>query len=168
MKLEQIDKTRYRNHLNKVIVACIASLLAGSLGIARVLIVLFPSESGSHFHWNLLGVIVTCLIIFMVLKRVQYHPFMYEVRYVWLLKQSLNKITRKAAKLQTAANQGDVNAMTALQYSYAGSRQLWQLDDNTLTMDELAMKQKELDVLAQKYQLVLDENAYHDTILANY
>lgn len=168
MKLEQIDKTRYRNHLNKVIAACITSLLAGSLGIARVLIVLFPSESGSHFHWNLLGVIVTCLIIFMVLKRVQYHPFMYEVRYVWLLKQSLNKITRKVAKLQAAANQGDVNAMTALQYSYAGSRQLWQLDDNTLTMDELAMKQKELDVLAQKYQLVLDENAYHDTILANY
>ena len=93
---------------------------------------------------------------------------MTEVSYVWDLKQSLNKITRKMAKLKQAAQQGDVDAMTAIQYSYAGSRQLWQLDDNTITMDDLAMWQAELDSLASKYQVEIKAENYKETILKQY
>lgn len=168
MKLVEINKARYRKHLNQVIIACVVALTIGSLGIAQLLIQLFPDADGSHFHWNLTGVAATCIVIGLVLKKYKAHPFMTEVSYVWDLKQSLNKITRKMSKLKQAAQQGDVDAMTAIQYSYAGSRQLWQLDDNTITMDDLAMWQAELDALASKYQVEIKAENYHEVLLQKY
>jgi hypothetical protein len=56
-------------------------------------------------------------------------------------------------KLKGAAEQGDVNAMIAIQYSYAGSRLLWQLDDNTIVMEDLAIEQAKLDSIAAKYHV---------------
>ncbi|KZN50792.1 DUF3087 domain-containing protein [Pseudoalteromonas luteoviolacea] len=168
MQLQDIDKSRYRKHLNWVIGLCIVSLTAGSLGIAQVLIHLFPDSDGSHFHWNLLGVLVTCAVIAAVLKKVKNHPFMTEVVYVWELKQALNKITRKMPKLKKAAEQGDPNAMLAIQYSYSGSRQLWHLDDNTITMEELSLWQAELEGLAQAHNVNLDIELYDERILREF
>ncbi len=165
MKLEQIDKERYRKHLNIVIVACIAALIVGSLGIARILILAWPNESGSHFYWNLIGVIATTFIIGLFLKRYQNHAFFTEVAYVWRLKQALNLITRKLAKVKAAAEQGNVEALHALQFNYSGCRQLWQLDDNTITMEELAIEQAKLDVLANKFNLEADAALYQPEFL---
>jgi hypothetical protein len=168
MQLQKIDKARYRNHLNKVIAACVVSLTAGSLGIAQALIALFPDQDGSHFHWNLLGVVVSVIAIAATLKKYRNHPFMYEVSYVWDLKQSLNKVTRKMAKLKKAAEQGDINAMLAMQFSYSGSKQLWELDDNTITLDDLGIWQASLDSLAAKHQVKLDIANYDEAVLKNY
>jgi len=165
MQLELINKQRYRRHLNIVIGACITILVIGSLGIAQLLILLFPDPSGSHFHWNLLGVVTTCLLLVYLLLKFKSHDFMIEVAYVWDLKQSLNKITRVMRKLELAADQGDQNAMNALQFSYDGSRQLWVLDDNVLTLKSLDHSQKELDQLAIKYDFLLDANSYHSDLL---
>jgi len=165
MQLIQIDKARYRKHLNRVIIGCGLALAGGSLAISQTLIALFPDESGSHFHWNLLGVVVTSIAIAFLLNKYRKHDYMTEVVYVWELKQALNKITRKMAKLKAAGREGDANALLAIHYSYAGSRLLWQLDDNTITMDELAIKQTELDSVAEKFNLKLDENDYHEDIL---
>ncbi|WP_372770676.1 DUF3087 domain-containing protein [Pseudoalteromonas sp.] len=168
MKLKEINKARYRNHLNKVIAACIGALVLGSLGIAQTLIAFFPSVKGSHFHWNLLGVVVTSLVIGCVLKKYKNHGFMYEVTYVWELKKQLNYITRKMRKLKTAVEEGDVVAMQIINYSYAGSRQLWQLDDNTITMEELSIWQAELDAKARKFNVILDTDKYQPSSLAVY
>ena len=165
MQLIQIDKARYRKHLNRVIIGCGLALAGGSLAISQTLIALFPDESGSHFHWNLLGVVVTSIAIAFLLNKYRKHDYMTEVVYVWELKQALNKITRKMAKLKAAGREGDANALLAIHYSYAGSRLLWQLDDNTITMDELSIKQTELDSVAEKFNLKLDENDYHEDIL---
>ena len=70
---------------------------------------------------------------------------MTEVVYVWDLKQALNKINRRMPKLKKAAQAGSTNALLAIHYSYAGSRLLWQLDDNTIVMEELSIQQTELD-----------------------
>ncbi len=124
MTLEQIDKTRYRKHLNIVIVACIAALVVGSLGIARLLILALPSDSGSHFHWNLLGVVVSCIAIGFALKRVEHHPFMTEVVYVWRLKQALNQILASCARLRRRRSRAmcrpcmRCNLITPVQGSY--------------------------------------------------
>ncbi|MDC0603276.1 DUF3087 domain-containing protein [Aliiglaciecola sp.] len=168
MQLIQIDKDRYRQHLNRVILVCIVSLAAGSLGIAQILIALFPDESGSHFHWNLLGVVVTGITIGWLLNKYRRHDYMTEVVYVWELKQALNRVNRKLLKLKAAANQGNVDAMLAMQYSYAGSRQLWQLDDNTIVMDELAIQQAELDSLAAKFNLTLNPEDYDEAVLKQF
>jgi hypothetical protein len=168
MQLINIDKTRYRRHLNRVIAACIISLAGGSLAISQTLIALFPDASGSHFHWNLLGVVVSTLILAWLLNKYRKHTFMTEVVYVWELKQALNKIQRKMMKLKAASLTGNADAMLAIQYSFAGSRLLWQLDDNTIIMDELVVQQAELDSLAQKYDLTINANDYDVYILQQF
>lgn len=168
MKLIQIDKARYRKHLNHVIIACVIALAVGSLVISQTLIALFPDPSGSHFHWNLLGVVVCSLLVGFVLNKYRNHDYMTEIVYVWELKKALNKITRKMPKLKAAGREGNADALLAIHYSYAGSRLLWQLDDNTITMDELAIKQAELDSVAEKYNLSLDAERYDEAILKNF
>ncbi|WP_300360467.1 DUF3087 domain-containing protein [uncultured Pseudoalteromonas sp.] len=168
MKLIQIDKARYRKHLNQVIIACVIALAVGSLAISQTLIALFPDPSGSHFHWNLLGVVVCSLLVGFVLNKYRNHDYMTEIVYVWELKKALNKITRKMPKLKAAGREGNADALLAIHYSYAGSRLLWQLDDNTITMDELAIKQAELDSVAQQYNLTLDVDKYDEKILNQY
>jgi hypothetical protein len=165
MQLIDIDKPRYRKHVKIVFIGCAISLALGSLAISQTLIALFPDESGSHFHWNLLGVIISAVTIGWLLNKYRRHDFMREVTYVWELKQTLNKITRKMPKLEAAARNGDSKAMLAMQYSYAGSRLLWRLDDNTLTLDDLAIKQHELDHLAEKFGATLSAADYDEKIL---
>ncbi|RJX72895.1 DUF3087 domain-containing protein [Vibrio sinensis] len=165
MQLKTIDKQLYRSRLNIVIVACIASLTVSSLAIAQILIQLFPSESGSNFHWNLLGVVISAIGLIMVLLKLKTHPKMQEVAYVWDLKQALNLIYRKNRKLLAAAKQGNADAMLALQFSYDGSRQLWQLDDNTITMSSLNEAQAQLDRWVEEYGVTLDVSTYHSGLL---
>lgn len=168
MQLIKINKVRYRRHLNLVIAGCIAGLILSGLAISQTLIALFPDESGSHFNWNLLGVIIAGLTILWLLNKFRTHDFMTEVTYVWDLKQALNKINRKMLKLKAAGRQGNPDALLAMQYSYAGSRLLWQLDDNTIIMDDLAIEQAALDSLAAKYHLSLVADDYDEGILKQF
>ncbi|OAJ93139.1 DUF3087 domain-containing protein [Vibrio bivalvicida] len=168
MQLQKIDKQLYRSRLNIVVVACIAALAAFSLAISQTLIYLFPVEQGSHFHWNLLGVIVSAIGVVVTLIKLKPHPKMREVAYVWDLKHALNLIHRKNRALQAAAEDGNVDAMLALQFSYEGSRQLWQLDDNTITMDSLNAAQSKLDQLGQDYGVKLDISDYHAGLLKSF
>ena len=168
MQLININKVRYRRHIKFVIAGCIGGLAIGSLASSQILIALFPDESGSHFHWNLLGVVISGLAIAWVLNKYRKHDFMTEVVYVWELKQALNKINRKMRKLKTAAQGGNKKALLAMHFSYAGSRLLWQLDDNTLTMDQLAIDQAELDKVAEKFNLTLNADDYDERTLKQF
>jgi FtsH-binding integral membrane protein len=168
MQLENIDKNTYRTRLNRIIVACIASLAGLSLLVSQVLILIFPSESGSHFHWNLLGVIIGALLVVSVLLKFKKHPKMTEVAYVWDLKHQLNLIYRKNRKLLAEAKAGNPQAMLALQFSYAGSRQLWQLDDNSITMDSLNKAQNQLDEWVEQYGVLVDITQYREELLQQF
>jgi hypothetical protein len=168
MKLIDINKARYRRHLKLVMAGCAGGLAIGSLVLSQMLIAFFPDESGSHFHWNLLGVAVSGVAIAWLLNKYRKHDFMTEVVYVWELKQALNRINRKMLKLEAAGGEGNVEALLAIHYSYAGSRLLWQLDDNTLTMDELAVKQAELDREAEKRNITLQVDDYNESILKQF
>jgi len=168
MQLIEINKARYRRHLNRVIVGCVAGLALGSLTISQTLIAVFPDESGRHFHWNLLGVVITSITIAWLLNKYRTHDFMSEVVYVWELKQALNKINRKMPKLKASGRKGNANALLAMHYSYAGSRLLWQLDDNTIIMDELAIAQAGLDSLAVQYNVRLHADDYDEGILRQF
>lgn len=168
MQLIDVNKARYNRHVKIVFATCAIGLAIGSLSLSQLLIALFPDDSGRHFHWNLLGVMVTAVTIAWLLNKVRRHDFMREVTYVWELKQALNKVHRKMRSLEAAAKEGNLEAMLAMQYSYAGSRLLWQLEDNTLTMSELAIKQAELDRLAEKFNVTLNANDYDENILRRF
>ncbi|ART79214.1 DUF3087 family protein [Oceanisphaera avium] len=168
MTLIDIDKVRYRRHLNHVFIGSGVALAVLSLSLSQLLIFLFPDDSGSHFHWNALGVVIAAAIVGFCLSHYRHHTYLREVLYVWELKRALNKITRKMRKVEAAAQQGNEQAMQTLQFSYAGSRQLWQLDDNIIIMEELAIKQAELDALAERYKITLDAERYQEHFLTEF
>lgn len=168
MPLIEINTARYRQRLNIIIIAIISFLVIASLSISQVLIAIYPSSQGSHFHWNLLGVVISALLVLISLKKLKTQPYFYEVSYVWDLKLQLNKINRYRNNIETQAQQGDANAMQIMHYCYCGSRQLWQLDNNTLTINHLTQLQNELSALAEAQQVTLDTNTFSPSLIKAY
>ena len=168
MTLEDISKPKYRKQFNRVMIVVVIALFGLALGISQLLIAVFPSADGNHFSHNLSGVITAGLIVASVIYKIRYHPSMYEVMYVWKLKQELNRIYRKQKKLLAAVDEGDRDAMIIMNFSYHGSTQLYELDDNKVTMDELnkALKELEEKIAARGFEVSLDE--YRSGLLEKY
>jgi len=140
MQLQSIDKARYRKHLNRVIAISILAFAGLSLGIAQFVIWQFTDGRGSHFNINLMGVIFAMLMVGLVLNKLKHHSFMTEIYYVWQLKQQLNQIIRRSLKLNQAVERNDPIAIQIMDYFYRASRQLYELDDNTITLEEHSTK----------------------------
>ncbi len=163
MRLLNIDKVRYRSRIKQVMMVVFVVLMMGSLAIAQALIAVFPAAQGTHFHWNLTGVAVTAFVVFMLLKKYKTHAYMVEVAYVWNLKQALNQVVRKLTKLHVAAQEGQILAFQALHFFYEGSRQLANLDDNTIVLEELEVKHAQLRANAERLAVVLDVEVYDES-----
>ncbi|MEY8204914.1 MAG: DUF3087 family protein [Bermanella sp.] len=166
MKLQDIDKKRYRKHLNMVIVALIISLMTLALSFGQLFIALLSSADGDNFIFNLSGVALAGAICLGVLHRLRHHEFMREVFYVWQLKQSLNKIYRKLRKIEAARDDGNVDAFIILNFYYAASSQLFKLDDNTITMDSLQAEINKLAALLESNDVKVSLDDYNSAMLA--
>ncbi|MEY8247851.1 MAG: DUF3087 family protein [Bermanella sp.] len=166
MKLQDIDKKRYRKHLNMVIVALIISLMTLALSFGQLFIALLSSADGDNFIFNLSGVALAGAICLGVLHRLRHHEFMREVFYVWQLKQSLNKIYRKLRKIEAARDDGNVDAFIILNFYYAASSQLFKLDDNTITMDSLQAEINKLAALLESNDVKVSLDDYNSALLA--
>ncbi|MFT6266413.1 MAG: hypothetical protein ACJAWS_002575 [Oleiphilaceae bacterium] len=165
MILQKIDKTIYRKHLNKVIGATIAAMLLLTLGFSTLLIHLVGNPGGSNFMLNLVGLLIAVTIVGTVLYRVRLRPFMTEVLYVWRLKQELNAIYRKSAKLNPAVEKNDPNALIISYFNLKGSIQLYELDDNDLTLNDRRKDLLELEQKIEALGLVLSTSDYHRGLL---
>lgn len=137
MKLEQIEQKIYQKRLRLVMLTVVVAMCVISIPFSAVLIVLVGDPAGGNFILNLLGVVVAALVVVTALKHYSANPWMHEVRYVWRLKQQLNRITRKLKAIKLAAEQGDRDAIIILNFSYRGSEQLYTLDNNIITIDEV-------------------------------
>lgn len=168
MQLENINKQRYRKHLNIVIVAGIIALASLSLGLSQGAIYLFTDREGTHFWLNLAGVAIAVITIGSVLNRYKEHEFMTEVYYVWRLKQQINYIHRKNKKINEAVEQDDVSAILIMAFYYQACRQLYELDDNTITLSSLTKKSNELERKIESLSLTIDINNYQQDLLKPY
>jgi len=56
------------------------------------------------------------------------------------LKQQLNRIYRKQRKIEAAIENNDKDAMIIMNFMHQGSKQLYELDDNIITMEDLLRK----------------------------
>jgi len=168
MKLEDINKTRYRKHLNKIIWASIISLIVLSLSISSAVIYLLNDGETSHFWINVAGVVSAVLIVGSVLTKYKNHPFMYEVAYVWDLKQVLNQIHRKSKKLNLAVTENDVTAIKIMYFYYKACLQLYTLDDNTITLSSLNIKAAELDSKIESLNLTITTDDFNSDNLSAY
>jgi hypothetical protein len=168
MKLRQIDKSRYRKHYKIVFAAIVIALIAISLVSSTLLISGFSSPDESHFILNLTGVLVAVLLVLYAVYRYRDHPFMDEVVYVWNLKKQLNLIYRKQHKIEPLIEDNNVDAMVIMNYMYQGSKQLYELDDNTITMNDLAIKTIHLNTKLEEKQLKLTTDDYYSGLLGQF
>jgi Protein of unknown function (DUF3087) len=165
MQLREIDKTRYRKHLKVVFASMAAVLIIIALSTSALLIYLFSNPESSHFMHNLAGVVIAAAFVGFLLTKLRQHPFMIEVVYVWDLKQQLNRINRKQRKIEAAVEEDDHDAMIIINYLYRGSKQLYLLDDNTITMEDLAIKIQALDSRMEAAGLSLSTDSYDPSML---
>jgi len=168
MQLKKVNKARYRKHLKIVFVAIVFFLIVIALSTSTIFIYLFSNPQDSHFAYNLAGVIVAAVIVVMLLIKLRQHPYMLEVVYVWDLKQQLNRIYRKQRKIEALLENNDPDAMIVMNFQYRGSKQLYELDDNTITMDGLNIK---IELLAKRMKtagLSLSTDSYNPTLLEQF
>ena len=140
MQLREINKIRYRKHLRMIFLSIVSALLIIAPGTSALFISLFSNPEASYLFHNLAGVVVAAAIVAFVLNKFRQHPYMFEVVYVWDLKQQLNKIHRKQRKIEAAIENNDKDAMIIMNFMHHGSKQLYELDDNTITMEDLLRK----------------------------
>lgn len=168
MRLIEIDKTRYRNHLRIVFAGIAAALVIISLGTSTLLIQFFSTPDAPHFWHNLAGVAFAAVVVAVALNNLRHHPYMHEVVYVWDLKQQLNRIHRKMNRIEAKMDDGDHDAMIIMNYMYRGSKQLYGLDDNTITMGTLNSK---INVLARRMEqagISLSTDSYDPALLERF
>jgi len=165
MILQKIDKVTYRKRLNKVIVCVVTALLLIALGVSTLLIHFMGNQDSSNFMLNLVGVGIAASIVGAVLYRIRVLPFMSEVVYVWRLKQELNAIYRQSAKLKSAVELDNYNALIVTYYNLKGSIQLYELDDNDLTLTSIRKELLELETKMQVLGIVVNTADYHRGLL---
>jgi len=165
MKLRTIDKNRYSKHYKMVFGAIVLALIVISLSTSALLIRAFSTPDASNFVLNLAGVVVAALLVSYGVYRFRHHPFMDEVVYVWNLKQQLNRIYRKQRKIEPLIDEQNLDAMVIMNYFYQGSKQLYELDDNTITLENLAIKFNHLNDRLEQTGLKLSTDEYDSGML---
>lgn len=149
-------------------VGIVIVLAAIALSISAILIQLFGNADGDNFWLNLTGVAIGGVIILTLLRNNRDHEFMHEVIYVWDLKQMLNRIYRKQKKIKAAIETGDQEAMVIMNWSYNGSEQLYNLDNNTITMEELHKAMRELQQVIEQHGFTVTTNDFKPLMLDKY
>ncbi|REL29518.1 DUF3087 family protein [Thalassotalea euphylliae] len=152
MKIQSVNKTDYRKKLNQftiafVIAFALLALIFGSLFIALFAAPIVDPETQSNFRYNLGGVILALVTMAMLINSIKKHEFLKDIYYVWQLKQVHNAIYRKLAKIKAAQAEGDENTLVILAFYYQTLKQVYELDDNTLTINNVNL---EIDKLKQK------------------
>ncbi|MFW1584433.1 DUF3087 domain-containing protein [Vibrio parahaemolyticus] len=168
MEIKQINKDIYKKKVNLVIGGFVALLAISSLAFSTLLIALFgntevvPEQSTGNFHWNLIGVVLAVATSLSLLNQIKSRPYMEEVLYVWKLKQLHNKIFRKLKSINAAASNDDVKALTTLKFYYTTQRQVFELDNNTLTMSSVNKELEAIDQIEVDKSLNLDIASFEE------
>ena len=168
MQLIEIDKTKYRKNLRIVFAAIAVALAVIALGSSTLIIYLYSTPDVDHFWHNLAGVVLAAIIVAFTLNKLRNHPFMSEVVYVWDLKQQLNRIHRKLNRIEPKIEDNNHDAMIIMNYMYKGSKQLYQLDDNTITMGTVNSKILALDKKMQDAGIDTSTDSYEPAMLDHF
>ncbi|HAS8511230.1 TPA: DUF3087 domain-containing protein [Vibrio vulnificus] len=139
--MRQINKEEYRKKGNIVIMAFLLAFACSAIALSTLLIALFGNteivegESTGNFVWNLLGVLIAFVSTLSIMNQIKTHRYFDELLYVWKLKQTHLKVYRKLNILKNAAhNEHNEKAITILKFYYQTQQQVFELDNNTLTI----------------------------------
>ncbi|ERM57223.1 MULTISPECIES: DUF3087 family protein [Vibrio] len=174
MKLQKINKEEYRKKMNLLLVSLVGSLALFAIVFGSILIELFGSagsisgEATGNFHLNVLGVILSVVLNAFIASRVKGHDYFKEALYVWNLKQTHNQIYRKLKRIQPKAEQGDREALTILYFYYTTQKQVYDLDNNTLTIKTVQQSLDNIQELSEKWSIELDIEAFSKDLIAKF
>ncbi|MDO6562287.1 DUF3087 family protein [Amphritea sp. 1_MG-2023] len=168
MQLKQINKERYSKHYKQIMIGVVIILAVIALTVSSLLIQIIGNTDGSNFWLNVTGVVIGGIVVLTLLRRYREHEYMHEISYVWDLKQMLNKIYRKQKNIKAAAEAGERDAMIILNWSYQGSEQLYNLDNNTITMDDLHASMRELQQVMDQYGVSVTDADFRPQMLDQY
>lgn len=184
MQLIEINKKRYRKNLNIIIVSFIASLLVLSLLFGSILISLFSTvtdnaliiaatdavlaEPETNFSYNLAGVILALLANGAILHSSKNSEFFKEIYYVWQVKQLQNLIYRKLKRVKSAGKQGDETSLIILSYYYQSQLQIYQLDDNTITLSTIEKHLQEVNDIINDKGLTINASQFEKKLITSY
>ena len=174
MKLQKINKEEYRKKMNLLLVSLVGSLALFAIVFGSILIELFGSvgsvtgEATGNFHLNVLGVILSVALNAFIASRVKGHDYFKEALYVWNLKQIHNQIYRKLKRIQPKAEQGDRDALTILYFYYTTQKQVYDLDNNTLTIKTVQQSLDNILELSEKWSIELDIEAFSKDLIAKF
>ncbi|HHF2953220.1 TPA: DUF3087 domain-containing protein [Vibrio diabolicus] len=174
MEIKKINKDIYKKKVNLVIGGFVALLAISSLAFSTLLIVLFgntevvPEQSTGNFHWNLIGVVLAVATSLSLLNQIKTRPYMEEVLYVWKLKQLHNKIFSKLKSIKAAASNDDVKALTTLKFYYTTQQQVFELDNNTLTMNSVNKELEAIEQIEAAQSLDLDITSFKESWVDTY
>ncbi|MEZ8304336.1 DUF3087 family protein [Vibrio splendidus] len=174
MKLQKINKEEYRKKMNLLLVSLVGSLALFAIVFGSILIELFGSagsvtgEATGNFHLNVFGVILSVALNAFIASRVKGHNYFKEALYVWNLKQIHNQIYRKLKRIQPKAEQGDREALTILYFYYTMQKQVYDLDNNTLTIKTVQQSLDNIVELSEKWSIELDIEAFSKDLVAKF
>ncbi|GEM77280.1 DUF3087 family protein [Vibrio sagamiensis] len=174
MEIKTINKASYRKKVNIIIVGFVFLLVVSSIVCGAILIYFFgnhhivPDQSTGNFYWNFLGVLLGLAITLTLVNSIKRWPYFSEVRYIWQLKQIQNKIYRKLRKLKAAANDNDWKAMTILKYYYVTLKEVYSLDNNTLTMSNVEKELVDIEVIETEQAKKIDVSSFQESWLDAY
>jgi len=168
MQLINIDKVRYRKHLNIVIVSFIATLLVLALIFAQLLIISFGQEEVNNFRYNLLGVVLSLLACMAALHTLRTSDYFKEIYYVWQIKQIQNLIYRKLKKVKKAAKDSNEEALIILTFYYKSQQQVYQLDDNTLTISKVNKALTDLEEVIDNKDLTINVDQFDKKMITSF
>ncbi|MDN2665935.1 DUF3087 family protein [Vibrio sp. 14N.309.X.WAT.E.F5] len=174
MKLQKINKEEYRKKMNLLLVSLVGSLALFAIVFGSILIELFGSagsvtgEATGNFHLNVLGVILSVALNAFIASRVKGHDYFKEALYVWNLKQIHNQIYRKLKRIQPKAEQGDREALTILYFYYTTQKQVYDLDNNTLTIKTVQKSLDNIVALSEKWSIELDIETFSKDLVAKF
>ncbi|MEZ8240895.1 DUF3087 family protein [Vibrio splendidus] len=174
MKLQKINKEEYRKKMNLLLVSLVGSLALFAIVFGSILIELFGSagsvtgEATGNFHLNVFGVILSVALNALIASRVKGHNYFKEALYVWNLKQIHNQIYRKLKRIQPKAEQGDREALTILYFYYTTQKQVYDLDNNTLTIKTVQQSLDNIVELSEKWSIELDIEAFSKDLVAKF
>ena len=174
MRLQKIDKEQYRRKMNVLLIGLVASLAISAIGFGSLLIELFGStdnlagESTGNFHLNLLGVVLAIALNAFIASKIKTHPYLNEAVYVWNLKQIHNQIYRKLKKIKAASESGNRNALTILFFYYTTQKQVYDLDNNTLTISSVQNALENIENEARNWGIELSLNDFTKEMIAEF
>ena len=126
------------------------------------------AEQDSNFRYNLLGVLLALLANATILHRAKNSTYFTEVYYVWQVKQLQNLVYRKLKKIKLAAKSGEETALIILSFYYQSQLQVYQLDDNTITLDTIKKHKQEIDEIITEFGLTISRDQFEKTLITKY